>query len=165
MVTTDFFERLLPQSHQQISALKLARVLTLIVGFGVTLLSYLVDRIARLTEVNIMELMPKGFNMFLGPLAGLFFIGMFLPRCRSRSAIGAVIGWSIGLTVGGTTLLAVLAGSASYIAAPAAIRIAVPQANPSLSLTASLGVTFPFNIFVGIPVYFAIAGLLHSNGG
>jgi hypothetical protein len=61
-------------------------------------------------------------------------------------------------------LLAVLAGSASYIAAPAAMRIAVPEANPSLSLTASLGVTFPFNIFVGIPVYFAIANYLHGIG-
>jgi hypothetical protein len=80
------------------------------------------------------------------------------------ASVGALIGWAIGLSVGGTTLLAVLAGSASYIAAPAAMRIAVPEANPSLSLTASLGVTFPFNIFVGIPVYFAIANYLHGIG-
>ena len=78
--------------------------------------------------------------------------------------IGALVGWSIGLSVGGTTLLAVLAGSASYIAAPAAMRIAVPEANPSLSLTASLGITFPFNIFAGIPLYFAIAKYLHGTG-
>jgi hypothetical protein len=44
------------------------------------------------------------------------------------------------------------------------MRIAVPEANPSLSLTASLGVTFPFNIFVGIPIYFAIANYLHGIG-
>ena len=62
-------------------------------------------------------------------------------------------------------MLAVLAGSASYIAAPAAIRIAVPAANPSLSLSASLGVTFPFNIFLGIPLYFAIAQFLHESAG
>jgi SSS family solute:Na+ symporter len=91
VITTDFFERLFPQGQRHMSALTLARLLTLVVGFGVTLLAYLVDRIARMTEINIMELMPKGFNMFLGPLAGLFFIGMFLPRCRSRSAIGAVL--------------------------------------------------------------------------
>ena len=69
----------------------------------------------------------------------------------------------LGLSIGGTTLLATLAGSASYIAAPAAMRIAVPEANPSLSLTASLGVTFPFNIFVGIPIHFALANYLHGN--
>ena len=86
----------------------------------------------------------------------------FLPK---PGPIGAVLGWLLGLSVGGTTLLAVLAGSASYIAAPAAMRIALPEANPSLSLTASLGITFPFNIFIGIPVYYAIAGYLHGIGG
>jgi hypothetical protein len=80
------------------------------------------------------------------------------------ATIGALLGWMLGLSVGGTTLLAVLASSASYIAAPAAMRIAIPEANPSLSLTASLGVTFPFNIFVGIPLYHAIASYLHGNG-
>ena len=96
---------------------------------------------------------------------GLFLalFGVLVPV--PLATIGALVGWTMGLSVGGTTLLAVLAGSASYIAAPAAIRIAVPEANPSLSLTASLGVTFPFNIFVGIPVYFAIASALHGGGG
>ena len=61
-------------------------------------------------------------------------------------------------------MLAVLAGSASYIAAPAAMRIAVPEANPSLSLAASLGVTFPFNIIVGIPIYYSIAKWMHTLG-
>ena len=69
----------------------------------------------------------------------------------------------MGLNVGGCTLLAVLAGSASYIAAPAAMRIAVPAANPTLSLTASLGVTFPFNIFIGIPLYYQMAQWLHGQ--
>ena len=81
------------------------------------------------------------------------------------AAIGALAGWSIGLSPGGTALLAILAGSASYIAAPAAIRVAVPEANPSISLTASLGVTFPFNIFVGIPIYYAFANMLYRGGG
>ena len=76
--------------------------------------------------------------------------------------LGALMGWALGLSIGGTTMLAILAGSASYIAAPAAMRIAVPEANPALSLAASLGVTFPFNIFIGVPVYFAIATWLHG---
>ena len=97
--------------------------------------------------------------------SGLFLVlfGVLVPV--PMAMVGALVGWAIGLSVGGTTLLAVLAGSASYIAAPAAIRIAVPEANPTLSLTASLGVTFPFNIFAGIPLYFAIANLLHGSGG
>ena len=50
-------------------------------------------------------------------------------------------------------MLATLAASASYIAAPAAVRVALPQANPALSISASLGVTFPFNLIIGIPLY------------
>ncbi len=68
-------------------------------------------------------------------------------------AIGILFGQLMGLSPGGTLLLAVLAGSASYIAAPAAMRAAVPEANPALSLTASLAITFPFNIVVGIPLF------------
>ena len=52
-----------------------------------------------------------------------------------------------------------MAASASYIAAPAAVRIALPEANPSLYLTASLAVTFPFNLVLGIPLYRALAVL------
>ncbi|MEJ2273211.1 MAG: sodium-dependent bicarbonate transport family permease [Woeseiaceae bacterium] len=96
---------------------------------------------------------------------GRFLVAFGLLAPVPLGAIGAVVGWSIGLSPGGTMLLAVLAGSASYIAAPAAIRIAVPEANPSLSLTASLGVTFPFNIFVGIPTYYLIASALHGGAG
>ena len=77
-------------------------------------------------------------------------------------ALGATVGWLVQLSVGGTTLLAVLAASASYIAAPAAVRLALPQANPGLSLAAVLGVTFPFNITFGIPVYCAMARFLHG---
>ena len=61
------------------------------------------------------------------------------------------------LSVGGATVLGVLCASASYIAAPAAVGIALPKANPSLSITASLGVTFPFNLIVGIPLLNLIA--------
>lgn len=77
-------------------------------------------------------------------------------------AIGAVTGHLMNLSVGGTTLLATLAGSASYIAAPAAMRTAVPEANPSLSLSASLAITFPFNLLAGIPIYHALAAWLRA---
>jgi hypothetical protein len=59
----------------------------------------------------------------------------------------------LGLSIGGSAILATLFASASYIAVPAAMRVSVPEANPTLSLTASLGITFPFNILVGIPLY------------
>ena len=93
---------------------------------------------------------------------GLFLIAFGTLAPVPLALCGALLGWALGLSVGGTTLLAVLAGSASYIAAPAAIRIAVPEANPALSLTASLGVTFPFNIFIGIPIYLTVATWLHG---
>lgn len=94
--------------------------------------------------------------------SGWFLVAFGLLVPVPMGIVGALVGWSIGLDIGGTTLLAVLGGSASYIAAPAAIRVAVPEANPSLSLTASLGVTFPFNIFFGIPIYFTVANYLHA---
>jgi hypothetical protein len=62
----------------------------------------------------------------------------------------------MGLSLGGTAMLATLAASASYIAVPAAMRLALPEANPSLSLTASLGISFPFKILIGIPLYLAL---------
>ncbi len=63
-----------------------------------------------------------------------------------------------GLSVGGTTVVGVMAASASYIAAPAAVRIALPDANPTLYLTAAIAITFPFNLIVGIPLFFWMAG-------
>lgn len=71
--------------------------------------------------------------------------------------LGALAGSLAGLSTGGTAVLATLAASASYIAAPAAVRIALPQASPGLYVTASLGITFPFNVVVGIPLYIAMA--------
>ena len=70
---------------------------------------------------------------------------------------GAGVGLALGLSTGGVALLATLAGSASYIAAPTAMRIAVPQANAALSITAALGVSFPFNLVIGIPLYIELA--------
>ena len=77
-----------------------------------------------------------------------------------NGAFGAVLGALAGLSTAGVAVLATLAASASYIAAPAAVRIALPEANPAVSITAALGVTFPFNLVVGIPLYLWFAGLL-----
>ena len=82
-------------------------------------------------------------------------IGLAVPPLLAL--LGAATGWALGLSTGGVALLATLAASASYIAAPTAMRIAVPQANAALSITAALGITFPFNIVVGIPLYIALA--------
>lgn len=71
--------------------------------------------------------------------------------------LGAAVGVAMGLSTGGVALLATLAASASYIAAPTAMRIAVPEANAGLSITVALGVTFPFNLVVGIPLYLELA--------
>jgi len=81
----------------------------------------------------------------------LLFFGIMMPILNGL--FGVLIGGAVGLSIGGATLLGVLAASASYIAAPAASRISLPDANPSLYLTASLGITFPFNIGLGIPLY------------
>jgi uncharacterized protein len=93
---------------------------------------------------------------------GPFLLGFGILAPVVHGCIGVLLGRFVGLSLGGTTLLAVLAASASYIAAPAAMRLTLPDANPTLYLTSSLAITFPFNITVGIPLYFAIARWLHS---
>jgi hypothetical protein len=82
--------------------------------------------------------------------------GIAMPLVGGAIGLAIGHGW-LGFGPGGVTLVAVLAASASYIAVPPAIRLAVPEANPSLYLTLSLGVTFPFNVVVGIPLYLGAA--------
>jgi uncharacterized protein len=90
----------------------------------------------------------------------VFAIGIVVPPLLALA--GAAVAWALGLSVGGIALLATLAASASYIAAPTAMRIAVPEANAALSITIALGITFPFNIVVGIPLYIALAQRIGS---
>lgn len=89
---------------------------------------------------------------------GLFLFGMVMPLVGSM--FGLATGVLLGLSTGGVVLFMVLSASASYIAVPAAMRVALPEANPSIYLTLSLGVTFPFNLTIGIPLYLAIATLV-----
>jgi hypothetical protein len=82
-------------------------------------------------------------------------LGVAIPLVNG--VLGAAAGSLAGLSTGGTTVLATLAASASYIAAPAAVRIALPAASPGIYVTASLGITFPFNVVAGVPIYAAMA--------
>jgi hypothetical protein len=96
--------------------------------------------------------------------AGIFLMVFAVLMPLAAAGLGLLTGWWLGLSVGGITLLATLYASASYIAAPAAMRIAVPQANPALSIGAALGITFPFNLIVGIPLYHRLAQSVHTLG-
>jgi len=94
---------------------------------------------------------------------GVFLISFAVLTPIMSGFAGILLGLLIGLSVGGAFLLGVLYASASYIAAPTAMRIAVPEANPALSIGASLGATFPFNIFVGIPLYWWFAEFVYRH--
>lgn len=89
---------------------------------------------------------------------GVLLFGLLMPVIGAALGLGAGLG--LGLSTGGVALMMVLAGSASYIAVPAAMRVALPDANPSVYLTLSLGVTFPFNLTIGIPAWVAVAKAL-----
>ena len=91
---------------------------------------------------------------------GLVAFAILMPLVGAFA--GLLGGVLAGLSVGGTALLATLAASASYIAVPAAMRVALPQANPGIYLTLSLAVTFPFNITLGIPAYQALAQMING---
>jgi len=94
---------------------------------------------------------------------GSFLLGFAIVMPIVQGSLGVWLGSLAGMSVGGAMVLGTMAASASYIAAPAAVRIALPQANPSYYLTASLGITFPFNLTLGIPLYYALSRWL--NGG
>ncbi|MCM0594452.1 MAG: sodium-dependent bicarbonate transport family permease [Gloeotrichia echinulata IR180] len=84
----------------------------------------------------------------------LIIFSIFMPV--ANAIFGIIIAKAIGMSAGNTLLFAVLCASASYIAVPAAMRMSVPEANPSLYVSMALALTFPFNIIIGIPLYFNI---------
>ena len=88
--------------------------------------------------------------------AGAFLTGFALLMPLLNAGIGLGIAVFLGLNQGNALLFMVLCASASYIAVPAAMRMTVPEANPSLYISSSLGITFPFNIIFGIPLYMAL---------
>ncbi len=133
---------------------------------------------ALASRPSLDKIMPFYDTMFMGVLC-LFLLDMGMEAARrigdfrkvgmallgfgiAMPLIGAAAGLAIGhgvlgFSVGGVTLVAVLGASASYIAVPPAMRLAIPEASPALYLTLALGVTFPFNVVVGIPLYFHAA--------
>lgn len=90
--------------------------------------------------------------------AGTVLFGILMPLVGA--ALGLASGMMLGLSTGGLVLLMTLSASASYIAVPAAMRVALPEAKPAIYLTLSLGITFPFNLVLGIPLYLAVASLV-----
>lgn len=126
---------------------------------------------------RVTSISPLFFDLFKGVLA-LFLLEMGLITAAQFSSlrrhgvflvlfgigmplfsalVGAGVGCLLSLSVGGVAMVATLAASASYIAVPAAFRISVPEANPTLSFASALGVTFPFNVLVGVPLYHTLA--------
>lgn len=103
---------------------------------------------AKLREFQGLHLIRLTFAFFFPLLGG---------------ALGLAAGAALGLSVGGMTILATLTASASYIAAPAAVEQAIPEANAGLYLGSSLGMTLPFNLIIGIPLYYSAAQWLGGN--
>ena len=110
-----------------------------------------------LLELGMVAAQRLGEFTRMGWFLAVFGVAMPLIGAACGLAVGHY--W-LGLSAGGTTLVAVLGASASYIAVPPAVRMAIPEANPSFYLTLSLGITFPFNVVVGIPLYQTIAAWL-----
>lgn len=92
--------------------------------------------------------------------ARLLVLGCVIPLINGTIGVfGATL---VGMSPGGAAVLGAMAGSASYIAAPAAVRVALPRANPAYYLTLALGITFPFNLALGIPLYQKLSTLFQS---
>lgn len=112
------------------------------------------------------------FLLYMGLLAGARITSLFRYGLRTLilgfgfppmfGMLGVWIGGLSGLSIGGMTVMGVMAASASYIAAPAAMQKAVPEANPSLYLGLALGLTFPFNLTIGMPLYYQWAQWMHG---
>jgi len=136
--------------------------------------------IGALAADQVARIAPLYLNLFHGVLA-LFLLKMGLVAAGQINALrqqgpflasfavampligaagGMVVGGLSGFSAGGVTLMATLGASASYIAVPAAMKLALPEANAGISISASLGVTFPFNVMVGIPLYWLVCGAL-----
>jgi hypothetical protein len=96
--------------------------------------------------------------------AGVGLVVFSLGFPLIAGTLGVVVGSLTGLGLGGSVVLGILSASASYIAAPAAVRLALPEASPGIYLTASLGITFPFNLIFGIPILFAVGQLVEGFG-
>ena len=112
-----------------------------------------------LLEMGLVAGERLGDLLKVGPFLVAF--GVLMPL--AHGFLGAWLGHMAGLSLGGCTVFAAIVSSASYIAAPPAVRLTLPEANPTLSITASLAITFPFNIAFGIPIYYQMAKMLGAT--
>ncbi|MGY5142539.1 MAG: sodium-dependent bicarbonate transport family permease [Nitrosopumilus sp.] len=96
---------------------------------------------------------------------GIFLTTFAVLIPTFNGIIGVLISTAIGLSLGGAVMFGLLLASASFIAAPAVLRHAIPQAKPSLYITSALGITFPYNIIVTLPILFTISSFLHNGDG
>lgn len=119
---------------------------------------FFVDLFPGLLALFLLDLgVLAGEHMAAVRKAGKFLVGFALIAPLVLGALGAGVGTLAGLSVGGAAVLGAMVASASYIAAPAAVRVALPDANPGFYLTASLALTFPLNLTIGIPLYYQFA--------
>lgn len=106
-----------------------------------------------LLDLGVVAAQRAGGLRSAGP--GLLVLSTCVPLINGTMAVA--VATAAGLSIGGAALVGIMAASASHIAAPAAVRLALPDANPALYLTASLGITLPLNLVIGIPLFFALA--------
>ncbi|MFM7039136.1 MAG: sodium-dependent bicarbonate transport family permease [Planctomycetaceae bacterium] len=97
------------------------------------------------------------------PLVGVFLVAFGILVPIAHGCPGVWLGSLAGLSTGGCMVLGTMASSASCIAAPPAVRMSLPEANPAFSLTAALAITFPFNLLFGIPLYHHVAAMIASQ--
>ena len=95
---------------------------------------------------------------------GMFLIAFSIIMPTFNGIIGVLVATAIGLSLGGAVMFGLLLASASFIAAPAVLRHAIPQAKPSLYITSALGITFPYNIIVLLPIMFMVSSIVHNEG-
>ena len=95
---------------------------------------------------------------------GIFLTAFSVIIPTINGIIGVLVSTALGLSLGGAVMFGLLLASASFIAAPAVLRYAIPQANPSLYITSALGITFPYNIIVLLPIMFTISTWVHGEG-
>lgn len=96
---------------------------------------------------------------------GFFLTAFAVIMPTFNGIIGVLVASAMGLSLGGAVMFGLLLASASFIAAPAVLRHAIPQAKPSLYITSALGITFPYNIIVLLPIMFTISSIIHTGEG
>lgn len=95
---------------------------------------------------------------------GVFLIAFSIIMPTFNGIVGVLVASVMGLSLGGSVMFGLLLASASFIAAPAVLRHAIPQAKPSLYITSALGITFPYNIIVLLPIMFMVSSIVHDEG-